>query len=239
MALPIDRRNGAPVPQLGPPPGEDVAPTPSVEALPLVPVTVQRVTTAAVLAVAAIASYEHMRALAEVAGEGWRSWLLPISVDGLAVAASMTMLVRRRRGGLLPWTALLLGPRGVTGRQRGGRGSHGGGPVGGGVAAGRPAALLRTSAPTTQRTRPGWSWLPNRPPRCCAAPRWVTHDTTVLSPIEFDHLVQVVRHQACGYRAECWCGWNSVWCDDYATADEAGQDHREIAAGRPMASTPR
>jgi hypothetical protein len=115
MALPIDRRNGAPVPQLGPPPGEDMAPTPSVEALPLVPVTVQRVTTAAVLAVAAvaaIASYEHMRALAEVAGEGWRSWLLPISVDGLAVAASMTMLVRRRAGlraGLLPWTALLLG----------------------------------------------------------------------------------------------------------------------------------
>ena len=33
MALPIDRRNGAPVPQLGPPPGEDMAPTPSVEAV--------------------------------------------------------------------------------------------------------------------------------------------------------------------------------------------------------------
>ena len=114
MALPIDRRNGAPVPQLGPPPGEDVAPTPSAEALPLVPVSVQRVTTAAVLAVAAVAavaSYEHMRALAAVAGEGWRSWLLPISVDGLAVAASMTMLVRRRAGQarLLPWAALLLG----------------------------------------------------------------------------------------------------------------------------------
>jgi len=80
-----------------------------------VPVWVGRVTTAAVLAVAgvaAIASYEHMRALAAAAGEGWRSWLLPISVDGLAVAASMTMLVRRRAGqcaGVLPWTALLLG----------------------------------------------------------------------------------------------------------------------------------
>jgi hypothetical protein len=62
--------------------------------------------------VAAIASYEHMRALAELAGEGWRSWLLPISVDGLAVAASMTMLVRRRAGlpaGALAWVALLLG----------------------------------------------------------------------------------------------------------------------------------
>jgi hypothetical protein len=80
-----------------------------------VPVWVQRVTTGAVLSVAlvaAIASYEHMRALAELAGEGWRSWLLPISVDGLAVAASMTMLVRRRAGlsaGALAWVALLLG----------------------------------------------------------------------------------------------------------------------------------
>jgi len=53
-----------------------------------------------------------MRALATLAGEGWRAWLLPISVDGLAVAASMTMLVRRRAGhraGTLPWAALLLG----------------------------------------------------------------------------------------------------------------------------------
>ena len=80
-----------------------------------VPVWVRRVTTAAVLAVAAVAavaSYEHMRALAALAGEGWRSWLLPVSVDGLAVAASMTMLVRRRAGqpaGVLPWAALLLG----------------------------------------------------------------------------------------------------------------------------------
>jgi hypothetical protein len=115
MALPIDRRNGGPAPQLGPPPVEVVAPRPTVEPVPVVPVAVQRVTTAAVVAVAAvaaIASYEHMRALAALAGEGWRSWLLPISVDGLAVAASMTMLVRRRAGlraGVLPWTALLLG----------------------------------------------------------------------------------------------------------------------------------
>jgi hypothetical protein len=31
----------------------------------------------AVALVAAVASYEHMRALAAVAGEDWRSWLLP------------------------------------------------------------------------------------------------------------------------------------------------------------------
>ena len=55
--------------------------------------------------------------------------------------------------------------------------------------------------------------------------------TTVLSPIEFDHLVQVVHHRACGHRAECWCGWASAWCDDYATADAAADDHREVAAG--------
>jgi hypothetical protein len=117
MALPIDRRNGASAVQLGRAPTapvEALATVPTVDAVS-VPVWVGRVTTAAVVAVAgvaAIASYEHMRALASLAGEGWRSWLLPISVDGLAVAASMTMLVRRRSGqpaGVLPWAALLLG----------------------------------------------------------------------------------------------------------------------------------
>jgi hypothetical protein len=73
------------------------------------------VTTLAVLSVAVVAaaaSYDHQRLLAELAGEGWRSWLLPVSVDGLVVAASMAMLVRRRLGepaGLLAWSALLLG----------------------------------------------------------------------------------------------------------------------------------
>jgi hypothetical protein len=134
MALPVERRNGAsprrPVPVVEAPPVE--APPAEVDlavggagqviedqgqavSVAAVPVWVQRVTTAAVLSVAlvaAIASYEHMRALAELAGEGWRSWLLPVSVDGLAVAASMTMLVRRRAGlpaGALAWVALLLG----------------------------------------------------------------------------------------------------------------------------------
>jgi hypothetical protein len=55
--------------------------------------------------------------------------------------------------------------------------------------------------------------------------------TTVVSPIEFDHLVQVVHHKACGHRAECWCGWASAWCGDYATADAAATDHSEVAAG--------
>ena len=132
MALPIERRNGASPGQAPPSPSHPAAPVEeappvlasavAVEAAPelapavgVVPVWVQRVTTAAVLAVAlvaAVASYEHMRVLAALAGEDWRAWLLPISVDGLAVAASMTMLVRRRAGlpaGALAWAALLLG----------------------------------------------------------------------------------------------------------------------------------
>jgi hypothetical protein len=125
MALPVDRRNGAsaarrviaPPVDVEFPPVDAQAPEPTTlhEAPTLVPVWVQRVTTASVVAVAlvaAVASYEHMRVLALVAGEGWRSWLLPVSVDGLAVAASMTMFVRRRAGlpaGALAWVALLLG----------------------------------------------------------------------------------------------------------------------------------
>jgi hypothetical protein len=129
MALPVERRNGASPRRAAPVVQAPPVTAPAVEvedqavehdgqavgAAAAVPVWVQRVTTAAVLSVAlvaAIASYEHMRALAELAGEGWRSWLLPISVDGLAVAASMTTLVRRRAGlpaGALAWVALLLG----------------------------------------------------------------------------------------------------------------------------------
>jgi Protein of unknown function (DUF2637) len=128
LVLPVGRSNGAsphrPPPASSPadrrqrgPVLEDQAVTeaPAGAGQVGVPVWVRRITTTAVVAVAvvaAVASYEHMRALAGLAGEGWRSWLLPVSVDGLAVAASMTMLVRRRTGdqaGVLPWVALLLG----------------------------------------------------------------------------------------------------------------------------------
>ena len=76
---------------------------------------VRVVTVAAVLlvaAVAAVVSYAHMQEVAERAGEGWRAWLLPLSVDGLVVAASMGLLTRRRAGlpgGRLAWCALLGG----------------------------------------------------------------------------------------------------------------------------------
>ena len=73
------------------------------------------VTVAAVLlvaTVAAIVSFEHMREVAARAGEQWRAWLLPLSVDGLVVAASMVLLTRHRAGlpgGRLAWSALLGG----------------------------------------------------------------------------------------------------------------------------------
>jgi hypothetical protein len=85
------------------------------KALTEVSATVRGITTIGVVAVAlvaAVASYDHQRALAELAGEGWRAWLLPVSVDGLVVAASMSMLVRRRAGlpaGSLAWASLLAG----------------------------------------------------------------------------------------------------------------------------------
>ncbi len=65
-----------------------------------------------VAAVAAVVSYSHMQEVAERAGEQWRAYLLPLSVDGLVVAASMALLTRRRAGlpgGRLAWVALLGG----------------------------------------------------------------------------------------------------------------------------------
>lgn len=61
-------------------------------------------TKAASLAVAAptlvafVVSFEHLREVAEFAGEGWRAWLLPLSVDGLVIAASIAALAARRMG---------------------------------------------------------------------------------------------------------------------------------------------
>ncbi|PWK81939.1 uncharacterized protein DUF2637 [Lentzea atacamensis] len=70
------------------------------------------VAVAAVAAVAAVVSFDHMRALASDAGEGWKAWILPISVDGMLVSASLVMLARKRAGqpvGALAWIGLILG----------------------------------------------------------------------------------------------------------------------------------
>ncbi len=63
--------------------------------------------------IAAIVSYSHMYELALHHGEPqWRGTLFPLSVDGMVIASSMTLLNdarQGRRGGLLPWTLLVIG----------------------------------------------------------------------------------------------------------------------------------
>ncbi|WP_017627774.1 DUF2637 domain-containing protein [Nocardiopsis chromatogenes] len=63
--------------------------------------------------IAAVVSYSHMFELAQRHGKPeWRAALFPLSVDGMIIASSMTLLAdarRGRRGGLLPWTLLILG----------------------------------------------------------------------------------------------------------------------------------
>jgi len=63
--------------------------------------------------IAAVVSYGHMHQLALAHGEGaLASALIPLSVDGMIVAASMSLLLDSRlgrRGGLLPWTLLVTG----------------------------------------------------------------------------------------------------------------------------------
>ncbi|TQN32697.1 uncharacterized protein DUF2637 [Haloactinospora alba] len=74
------------------------------------------ITLAAVLllaVIAAVVSYAHMFELALGHGEpAWRAGLFPLSVDGMIVAASMSLLSdagQGRRGGVLPWTLLIVG----------------------------------------------------------------------------------------------------------------------------------
>ncbi|WP_433475060.1 DUF2637 domain-containing protein [Spirillospora sp. CA-142024] len=63
--------------------------------------------------IAAVISYKHMYQLVLRYGEtSWTAMLLPVSVDGMIVVASMSLLVDSRQGrrsGMLPWTLLVLG----------------------------------------------------------------------------------------------------------------------------------
>ena len=49
------------------------------------------------------------------------------------------------------------------------------------------------------------------------------HKTVVARGAEFDTGLRV-------YRAECSCGWAGEWTDDQADADDAQQDHGEVAS---------
>src|SRR5215472_5634671 len=73
-------------------------------------------TTGCVAVLASIAgtvSYLHMRELVALHGQpGWVAVLTPLSVDGMIVAASTTLLAESRsgsRGGVLPWALLVVG----------------------------------------------------------------------------------------------------------------------------------
>lgn len=58
-------------------------------------------------------SYLHMHLLVELHGQpGWVAALTPLSVDGMIVAASTTLLAESRsgnQGGALPWALLVVG----------------------------------------------------------------------------------------------------------------------------------
>jgi len=76
---------------------------------------IRRATTGTVLflaGVAGVVSYGHMHLLAVRYGEEpWTAALLPLSVDGMIVAASLTLLWDSRRGrsgGILPWALLVV-----------------------------------------------------------------------------------------------------------------------------------
>jgi hypothetical protein len=63
--------------------------------------------------IAATVSYLHMHMLVELHGQpGWVAALTPLSVDGMIVAASTTLLADSRsgsRGGFIPWALLVVG----------------------------------------------------------------------------------------------------------------------------------
>jgi hypothetical protein len=63
--------------------------------------------------IAGTVSYLHMHTLVELHGQpGWVAALTPLSVDGMIVAASTTLLADSRageRGGVLPWALLVAG----------------------------------------------------------------------------------------------------------------------------------
>ena len=77
---------------------------------------IRRITIGCVTLLALIAgtvSYLHMHALVALHGQpGWVAALTPLSVDGMIVAASTTLLADSRsgsRGGVLPWLLLAVG----------------------------------------------------------------------------------------------------------------------------------
>lgn len=67
----------------------------------------------ALAGIAAVLSYKHMYALVQRYGEtSWTAALVPVSVDGMIAASSMTLLADSRHGrrsGFLPWALVVIG----------------------------------------------------------------------------------------------------------------------------------
>jgi hypothetical protein len=62
--------------------------------------------------VAAVISFVHLQELAARSGEGWRSALLPLAVDGMLLGATLAIVDARRRRqpvGWVPWLGLIAG----------------------------------------------------------------------------------------------------------------------------------
>jgi hypothetical protein len=60
----------------------------------------------AMAGIAATVSYSHMQELAESAGEGWRSYLIPLCVDGLILSSALVVFVRRQLGAPVSYLAV-------------------------------------------------------------------------------------------------------------------------------------
>jgi hypothetical protein len=71
------------------------------------------VSVALLAAIAAMVSYQHMHTLVLKHGETrWAAVLIPVSVDGMVVVFSMSVLMASRlarRGEWLPWVLLIVG----------------------------------------------------------------------------------------------------------------------------------
>jgi Protein of unknown function (DUF2637) len=88
----------------------DAASEPSTARADLVIRRTSSATVCFLAAVAGVVSYGHMHTLALRYGEQpWTAALLPLSVDGMIIAASLLSDSRHgRRGGILPWTLLVI-----------------------------------------------------------------------------------------------------------------------------------
>jgi Protein of unknown function (DUF2637) len=140
---------------------------------------VRRLTTGAVLLVAAIAavvSFIHVQHLAVTHGQTTlAAWLLPVSVDGTVAAASLSMLWAARTGLATPWLARAMLAAGVSATLAANAAYGAPHGIPGELLSGWPAVAFVGSVELVlgmiRRTRtPGTAPAPQDAPRTSAAP---------------------------------------------------------------------